>query len=135
MKPFCAACEGRSIACKGGGNLGCADRNPLPSVIAAILDTYGGVRFIVTHRKDLQNHVRHDELVIIAPRLRVHEPIAWDDIPIVIERAELEIKKWIDQHQKPNDPVQQEIVTMYRLRCLEHPHSKRSVDIAALAYT
>lgn len=131
----CAACNGRTIACKGGVNLNCADRNPLPSVIAAILDTYGGVRFVVTHRKSLPNHVAHDELAIIVPRLRVHEPIAWNDIPIVIARAELEVSKWIEQHREPNDPVHREIVTMYRLRCLEHPHSKRSRDIAALAFT
>jgi hypothetical protein len=57
------------------------------------------------------------------------------DIPIVVGRVELEIKTWIDRHGVPNDPVAHECVTMYRLRCLEHPGSKGSFNPAAIAFT
>jgi len=129
----CPACKYGFDPCKGGGNLGCIKRNSLPSVIVGILDTYGGLRVVVTHRRELHHHVKQDELAIVVPRLRVHEPIAWDDIPVVIARAELEMAKWIERYGEPNDPVHRECVAMYRLRQLEH--TRKSLDLTAIAYT
>ena len=131
----CPACEYGFRPCKGGGNKGCIKRNPLPSVIVGIIDTYGGMRVVVTHRRDVRHHVRHDELAIIVPRLRVHEPIAWNDIPIVVKRCEIEIEKWIKQRGIPNDPVRRECVVMYQLRCKEHPASRGSRNIHDLVET
>jgi hypothetical protein len=129
----CLACNDCRIPCKGGGNLWCALRSPDTSIIAGILDSYGGMRVVVTHRNALRCHVRHDELAIVVPKLTVHEPIAWNDIPIVIRRAEIEIDKWIARRGIPNDPVQRECVVMYQLRCLEH--TQRSFNPDAIAYT
>jgi hypothetical protein len=131
----CKACDFGFRPCKGGGNKDCIKRNRLPSVLVGILDTYGGMRVVVTHRKSVRHHVRHDELAIVVPRLRVHEPIAWGDIPSVVRRVEIEIDKWIERHGMPNDPVQHECVTMYRLRSLEQPGSKRSFNPAVIAFT
>ncbi len=133
MLPWCEACK-HSSPCKGGGNKQCVRRNPRPSIVAAVLDTYGGMGVVVTHRKNLKHHVRHDELAIVAPGLIVHEPIAWNDIPIVIRRMEIEVDKWIARGI-PNDPLHREIVTMYRLRCAEHPDNRGSRDLTKLVYT
>jgi len=129
---FCPACNNGQ--CKGGGNKACIRRVPAPSVIVGVLDTYGGLRVVVTHRKSVRHHVKADELGIVVPHLRVHEPIAWGDIPTVIQRAELEIDKWIARGI-PNDPLHREIVTMYRLRRSEHPSSRGSLDLTKLVYT
>lgn len=113
----CVACLGGAIPCKGGGNLGCWKRDPRPARIAAIVDSYGGIRTIVGTIKSIRANTRADELCHRVPHLIVHEPIAWNDIPIVIERARLELLKWLDR--RPNlTEVEQECVAMYRLRCL-----------------
>ena len=120
----CRACDGGTTACKGGGDPQCARRDPRPSHCAGILDTYGGVRFIVAHQRSFKEHVRPDELLIVVPGLLMHEPIAWGDIPGCIRRIERAIDEWINQRGIPNDPTQREIVTMYKLRKLEQqPHS------------
>ena len=126
---YCRACKGIQ-ACRGGGNKLCAKRDPRPSRLAGILDTYGGLRFIVAHRKSLKEHKRHDELLIVVPRLIVHEPIAWNHIPVVVKRIELTVEKWIEENN-PNEPWAQEAVRMYRLRCTENP--RRSLDLNAVA--
>lgn len=125
----CQACRGAK-PCLGGGDLLCYKRNPLPSRLAGIVDTYGSIRFVVTHRKQLEHHKRHDELLIVVPRLVVHEPIAWNHIPVVIKRIELTVQKWIEENS-PNEEWAQEAVRMYRLRCLENP--QRSLDLEAVA--
>lgn len=130
---LCIACNDCAIPCKGGGNRWCAKRNPEPCIIAGILDTYGGLRVIVTPRRSLRHHKRHDELAIIVPKLIVHEPIAWNDIPIVIRRVEIEIDKWIAQRGIPNDSVQRECVVMYQLRCKELQRNSR--HLPDLVYT
>jgi hypothetical protein len=128
----CPLCRGGE--CRGGGNKQCAQRDPRPSHLAGILDTYGGLRFVVTHKRNLKHHVRPDETLIVVPDLLVHEPIAWGDIPYVIARIELAVDRWIERGT-PNEPHQREAVTMYRLRQLEHIHSKRSFDPAVIAFT
>lgn len=129
--PWCPICCGRS--CFGGGNLNCLQRKPWPSVLAGILDTYGGLRFVVTRRRWLKHHVRHDELLVVVPNLKVHEPIYWHDMPGVVARIEREVDLWIKRRGVPNDPVAREAVTMYRLRCLES--QRKSLHLPDIAYT
>jgi len=113
----CRACFGGIVSCKGGGNTRCWRRNPKAAHIAIILDTYGGARTIVADRESLKANVRFDELVHVVPDLIVHEPIAWGDIPIVIERARIELERWLET--RPNlDELQHEIIKMYRIRQL-----------------
>lgn len=113
--PDCPECWGRE--CRGGGIKGCVQRDPRPSHVAAILDTYGGMRVVVAHK----HHKRHDE-VLIASDLLVHTPIAWGDIPGLIGRATSELDKWVER-SRPNEPHALEAVTMYKLRCLEMEQS------------
>ena len=97
----CPECRG--LSCKGGGNHRCIRRDPKPSVLAGIIDTYGGIRFVVTQRRNLKAHVRADEVLIIVPKLKVHEPIAWGDIPMVIGRIEWEVTAWLARGEPNGD--------------------------------
>lgn len=128
---LCCVCFGGE--CRGGGNRGCAQRDPHPSVLAGILDTWGGLRFVVTHRNLVYKHARHDETVVVVPRLKVHEPIAWGDIPFVVARIEHTIREWIKAHSIPNESHVREAVVMYQLRCLEQ--DQRSFDPGVIAET
>lgn len=128
----CKACNGGP--CKGGGNKKCQRRHGGRQHIAAVIDTYGGIRTVVGTLRSIVANTRHDELCHIVPKLIVHEPIAWNDIPIVIERARLELVKWLDT--RPNlTNVEQEAVTMYRLRCLEHISAQGSLNIFEMCET
>jgi hypothetical protein len=127
----CLVCRGQQ--CKGGGNTRCLQRDPHASHLAGILDTYGGLRFIVAHRNSFKHHVRHDELLIVVPNLVVHEPIAWNDIPIVVERITLTVNDWIERNH-PNEFFAQEAIKMYRIRRLEGQFA-RSLDLGAIVET
>jgi hypothetical protein len=128
---LCIACNGGRIPCKGGGNLRCWRRDPKPSILAGILDTYGGFRVVVTYREFLYYHVRCDELCVIAP-IVVHEPIAWNDIPFAIGRAGGEMDKWVENNW-PNEAWKIEAIKMYKLRKLEQDQA--SFDLSRIAQT
>lgn len=107
------------------------------SVLAGILDTYGGLRFVVAEPKQLKYHVRHDEVCVVVPDVIAPEAVPWGAIPWVISRIEQEVKKWIAERRYGNEPHVIEAVTMYQLRCLEHPGllTKRSLDLGAIVET
>lgn len=129
---FCHACIGGAIPCKGGGNFLCWRRHAGDQHIALILDTYGGTRTIVGTPESIKDNTRHDELCHTVPNLIVHEPIAWNDIPIVIERARVEFEMWLKQ--RPNlDEDTARAVTLYGLRCLEQ--DQQSIDLYSIAET
>lgn len=100
--------------------MGCVRRDPWPSVIAGIVDTYGGIRFVVTYPASLKHHARHDEIIIVVPNITVHEPVAWNDIPGLIARVEYEVTLWLDRGE-PNEPHAREAWKMYKLRRQEQP--------------
>ena len=82
--------------------------------------------------KSIRAMTRPDELCHLVPNLIVHEPIAWGDIPIVVERARLEFLKWLDT--RPNlTELNQNSVALYRLRCLEQ--NQKSLNIEAIVET
>lgn len=129
--PECPVCQGISL-CRGGGERRCRKRDPKNARISLILDSYGGVRTVVGTIRSIKHNLRHDEFAYVVPRLIVHEPIAWDDIAIVIERARVEFEIWLET--KPN--LSQEFydaLAMYRLRCLEQ--DKGSFDPKAIVET
>jgi hypothetical protein len=128
----CTACAGGAIPCKGGGNLGCRKRDPHPARIALILDSYGGARTIVGTRRAIKENTRQDEIARIVPGLAVHEPIAWNDIPVVIARARLEFERWLDTLPNLTEDEDRS-VRLYRLRKLENP--PRSCDLQAMVET
>lgn len=118
--------------CAGGGRLQCYQRDPKPSVLAGIIDSYGGIRYVVTQSESLKHHVRCDELLIVVPDLIVHEPIAWNDIPIVIERVNLWVEEWL--RGRPNlDDVGYNAIKMYRIRQLHNPN--RTIDLHEIVET
>jgi hypothetical protein len=130
----CIACQGGAIPCKGGGNLQCWRRDSRRHRIALILDTWGGARTIVAPIKSLRANVRHDEIAHIVPGLFVHTPIAWNDIPIVIERARIEFEKWLDT--KPNlEPEFDHAVKLYFLHQKRHPSTIRSLNPETVVLT
>lgn len=110
----CIACLDLT-PCKGGGNRDCAKRDPRASVLAGILDTYGGIRYVVTYRSELKRHKRHDEVMIVVPDVTVHEPIASWDIPGVTRCVDLAVDEWLARGT-PNEPHARECAVMYKLR-------------------
>lgn len=130
--PSCPACHGL-VSCYGGGVKSCAQRDPKPSRIAGILDSYGGVRVVVTRARDFRNHVRASEFLCLVPGKRVHEPIAWGDIPPVIALGELAVRTWVERNERANDPEKREAIRAYRSR--QTWHQQRSLDLEAIVYT
>src|SRR5262245_23701656 len=104
------------------------------SAVAGILDTYGGLRVVVAHRWRMQFHKRHDELLFVIPKLRIREPVPWEKIPWLIASVERHIAEWIRTRNDPDDLAREQI-KMYRLRCLEHPHSKRALNLEHIVET
>jgi hypothetical protein len=117
----CAVCRGGE--CRGGGNRTCAQRDPKPSHIAGILDSYGCVRVVVAHKATLKHHVRHDEFLAVVPDKLVHEPIAWGDVPFVVALGSLAVDEWCAKHAQDNDPLVREAVILRGLRKLEQDPS------------
>jgi len=110
----------------------CYKRNPHAAHVGLILNSYGSVRTIVADAKSMKASTRHDEWVHVVPGLIVHEPIAWNDVPGVIERARLAFEAWLDT--RPNlDEDQHQAVTLYRLRKLEL--NQRNLDLSVIVET
>lgn len=126
----CSVCQGKE--CLGGNNKKCVQRDPRPSILAGILDIYGGLRFVVTYRRQLKEHIRPNELAVIVPHLLVHEPLAWGNIPYVVNRIETTIKNWLETY-RPNSEIKQQIITLYKLRCLESP--RRALNLEQIVET
>jgi hypothetical protein len=98
------------------------------SAVAGILDTYGGLRVVVTPRWRMKYHKRHDELLFVVPDFKVQEPVPWEKIPALIATVERHIDWWIKTRNDPDD-LNQEPIKLYRLRCMEHPHGKRALNL------
>src|SRR5215472_881224 len=111
----CKVCHGKE--CLGGGHKKCAQRDPRPSAIAAVLDSYGNASVVVTYRNHIKYHVREGDFAILS-KVPVHEPIAWSDIPGLLAHMEWVVEDWINNN-RPNEPHKVEAITMYRLRRLD----------------
>jgi len=124
------------VSCYGGGNKQCAQREKEISYIGAIVDTYGGIRVVVTRLNEFKDHVKPDEVLLVVrdKSKRIHMPIAWGDMPYVIALGKLEAEKWIERGE-PNEPHAREAWRMYRLRCLELNQSKGSLDLNSIVET
>jgi hypothetical protein len=85
------------------------------SIVAAVLDGYGGAPVIVTPRDQLHHHVRPGMIPVIVPDLLVREPIAWDHIPGLLNTVDRYVEWWIKTRNDPevsNHPA----VRLYTLR-------------------
>ena len=85
------------------------------SLVAAVLDGYGGWHTVVSRRKDLRHHVRPGQLMLVVPGFKIKEPVPWDDIPMVIGRAEAHILEWIRTRNDP-DTLNHPAVSLFLLR-------------------
>lgn len=63
------------------------------SSVAGIIDSGGGLRVVVTQRWRIRHHVRKGERLFIVPDMLVQEPVPWDEIPAVINKAKLHLAK------------------------------------------
>jgi hypothetical protein len=132
VREACKACWDEALPCKGGGNKLCRKRDPTPARVAFILDSYGSSRTVVGPRSAIKANTRHDELAHIVPGLVVHNPIAWGDIPIVIERARIEFQMWLDG--RPNLTEEEyDAVFLWQLRAQEL--AQHSLDLSAIVET
>lgn len=88
----------------------------------------------MAHKKTFRHHVRNGEMLYIVPKLLVHEPIAWNDIPLVVERAKIEFEKWLGT--RPNlTEGDHNTVKLYWLRKSRHIDSHGSVNLADIVET
>jgi len=103
------------------------------SIIAVVLDGYGGAPVVVTELEELHHHVRPGMIPLVVPDLRVQEPIAWEDIPRLLATADAYVDWWI---RTRNDPeiLEHPAVKMYQIRRRQSDH-RRSTDLSAIAET
>lgn len=130
----CPACRGK-ISCHGGGNLACVQRDPVRSRIGGILDSYGGVRVVVTKIRSFKHHVQDGEFLCLVHNKFVHEPIGWQDVAHVIRLGELAVEKFIKDNEKSNDPGKCQAIHAWRMRQLVNLERIGSLDLKAIAYT
>lgn len=88
---------------------------PLSS-IAGILDIYGGYRVVVTEPWRYQFHVRADEMLFMVPGVEIQEPVAWGDIPSIIQAADNCIEEYIRTRNDPDLPTSVKLYQLRRLR-------------------
>jgi hypothetical protein len=61
---------------------------PATSRLFVVLDWGGGWRFVVTPFREIYWHIGEGERFIKVPKIRIAEPVEWDDIPRTIRVAE-----------------------------------------------
>lgn len=85
------------------------------SAVAAILDGYGGWHTVVAPRQSLRHHLHPGQLMLVVPGFTIKEPVPWNEIPIVIGRAEAYILEWIRTRNDPDD-LKDPAVALFLLR-------------------
>lgn len=93
------------------------------SAVAGVLDTYGGLRVVVTQRWRMRHHKRHDELLFVVPEFWVREPVEWDAIPYTIARVERHVAEWIRSRNDP-DTLDNPCIKLYLIRCRRTDHKR-----------
>ena len=63
-------------------------REPATSRLFIVLDRGGGWRFVVTQYWQIKHHLDRGERAIKVPKIRIAEPVEWDDISRTIKLAE-----------------------------------------------
>lgn len=58
------------------------------SRLYTVMDHGGGWRFVITLPEDIKHHVQQNERAIRVPRVKIAEPVEWDDIARTIKLAE-----------------------------------------------
>lgn len=68
------------------------------SRIFIVMDHGGGWRFVITEYREIKYHLGQGEFFIKVPRVRIYEPVGWDDIPRTIRLAERYATQWLVRH-------------------------------------
>lgn len=68
--------------------------------------------------------------MVIVPHFKVQEPVPWDEIPMVINRAELAILSWIGRQNDRSDPA----IALFLLR-RQRGFNRGSVDLHSIVET
>jgi hypothetical protein len=100
------------------------------SNVAAVLDGFGGIHFVVAPRKSLRHHVRPGQILIVVPGFKIQEPVPWGDVPMVIARAELAALEWIGKQNDRSDPA----IALFLLR-RQRGFNRGSVDLHSIVET
>jgi hypothetical protein len=85
------------------------------SIVAAILDGYGGAPVVVTERENLHHHVRPGMIAVVVPGLYVREPIPWDRVPALLAKVDAYVDWWIKTRNDP-DLINHPAVKLYTIR-------------------
>lgn len=81
------------------------------SRLYVVLDHGGGWRFVITRPRQIKHHLgkkgegRQEEIAIEVPKVRIAEPVEWDDLPRTITLAERYANKWMIARGYNNIPV------------------------------
>jgi hypothetical protein len=82
----------------------------------------------------MKANTRHDEFCFVVPRLLLHTPIAYNDIPTIIDRAHASFREWLNT--RPNlEEDTAHAVKLYHLRMSRHISSQESLDINSMVFT
>lgn len=100
------------------------------SSVAGILDGYGGWHTVVAPRASLKHHVRPGMIMVVVPQFKIKEPVPFNDIPMVIRRAELAILEWIGQRNDCSDPA----IALFLLR-RKRTYHRESVHLGDIVET
>lgn len=103
-------------------------------MVVGILDIYGGLRVVITPEEQLGFHALPDEVAFLVPDFQVCEPIEWSAIPYIVARVKQRIAEWIRTRNDP-DALEVTPIKLYRLRSLEHPHSRAALNLEHIAET
>lgn len=103
------------------------------SIVAAVLDGYGGAPVVVTPREQLHHHVRPGMIPIIVPGLLVREPIEWDRIPDLLAKVDAYVEWWIKTRNDP-ELVDHPAVKLYTLRRMRG-YQKQTVNLLDIVET
>ena len=103
------------------------------SIVAAILDGYGGDPVVVTPREQLDHHVRPGMIPVIVPGLLVREPIAWDHIPSLLAKVDGYVEWWIKTRNDP-ELVNHPALVLYTLRRMRG-YQRQTVNLLDIVET
>ena len=62
-----------------------------------VLDHGGGWRFVVTRKWEIKAHLIKGEKFIEVPRVRIAEPVEWDDVGRTVRLAERYATVWMTE--------------------------------------
>jgi hypothetical protein len=103
------------------------------SIVAAVLDGYGGAPVVVTARENLHHHVRPGMIPVVVPDLWVREPIPWDNVPALLRKVDNYVDWWIATRNDP-EITEHPAVVLYKLRRMRG-YQRQTVNLCDIVET